>query len=86
HPGAVPGSVAVMLRPEQIVMLDPGSDGSVDASVESVTYFGHDALLRLRTEANGTEVSCRTTRDDLPAVGERVGLVVIGEVSVFDAQ
>ncbi len=77
--------VRALVRPEQIEMVERGSDAAVEAETEAVTYFGHDALVRLHLRGTGTQVLCRTTRDDLPAPGDLVGLVVSGEVSVFEA-
>ena len=75
--------VTVLLRPEQIEMVAVAGAGTVAAVVESVTYFGHDALVRLHTEANGTELLCRTTREELPAPAEQVAVLVTGAVTVF---
>lgn len=80
--------VAVVLRPEQ-VRLGPGPEAQTadaqtpEAVVLSSTYFGHDALVRLRLAGEGTEVLARINRARLPEIGARVGVTVDGAVAAF---
>lgn len=75
------GQVAV--RPEQLHMVRAGR--GVVATVESVTFHGHDATVRLAVPAaDGAAhlVLCRT-QGPLPDVGTQVSLLVAGPVSFF---
>jgi iron(III) transport system ATP-binding protein len=76
------GPVTVMIRPEQIA-IDGGPD-AVTARVLDVEFHGHDAVLRLALAAPSapTELTARCPSYALPAVGEQVGIVVRGGVSV----
>jgi iron(III) transport system ATP-binding protein len=79
------GSGRVAVRPEQIHMVRPGR--GVPASVREVTFYGHDASVRLAVHGPGgtsVDVLCRT-QGRLPAVDSEVGLVVAGPVSFFAA-
>jgi iron(III) transport system ATP-binding protein len=97
--GRVPdGAVEVMLRPEQLALRAPG-DGPLEATVRSVTYFGHDALvdLDLPGATNGPDLlghpdgpavpglRARVIGLDPPAAGDRVAVGVLGSVRVFPA-
>ena len=44
--GTPDGHVLVMVRPEQIT-LTPAGNGHLDATVRAVSYFGHDAIVKL---------------------------------------
>lgn len=77
------GQVAV--RPEQLHMVRAGR--GVVATVEAVTFHGHDATVRLVVAGPGDArhlVVCRT-QGPLPDVGGQVGLLVAGPVSFFAA-
>lgn len=82
------GDVEVMLRPEQIVLTEPGQ-GMVDAVVRSIAYFGHDAVVELDVEAevpaDGAHhgVRARVAGLQPPSPGQRVGLAVVGPVRVY---
>ncbi len=78
------GPVEVMLRPEQL-QLGPPAAGEPGARVLDITYYGHDASVRLALEAPGSEVvlSARIHGHDCPAAGTRVGISVSGEVVAF---
>lgn len=77
------GQVAV--RPEQFHMVRPGR--GVVATVDAVTFHGHDATVQLSVPG-GTDdpvrVLCRT-QGPLPDVGAQVSLLVAGPVSFFAA-
>lgn len=77
--GDVPtGRVTTLVRPEQIVR-DDGSP--CRASVVSLAYHGHDALIGLRHET-ATFVA-RWSSVDLPRPGDEVGISVAGPVVVL---
>ena len=52
------------------------------AEVVSVRYFGHDALVDLRLDGGEAALS-RVPGTRTPQEGERVGLVVTGDVPVY---
>lgn len=83
-------AVDVMVRPEQIrvapVDAQHGADdNAVEAIVEDVTFYGHDATLGLRLALSSgrsmeTAVRARVPGHQVPAPGSRVRLTVEGEV------
>jgi iron(III) transport system ATP-binding protein len=78
------GAVEGLLRPEQLALVPPGQ-GSVDARVTAVTYFGHDSVADLEL-VSGVPVRglrARVAGHAVPDVGEVVGLSVVGPVRVF---
>ncbi len=89
HPvsGCVAGPhVQVVVRPEQLRLgpedhdeRRPGTDG-VPAQVERVEFHGHDALVHLRTTSGSTTLRCRAPALDLPGVGDRRRVRLVGPV------
>ncbi len=79
--GTGEGAVEVMLRPEQLRLAPPGP-GLARAEVLEVSFFGHDASVRLRLR-DGTAVSARVDGGDTPAAGDAVGVSVAGPVLAF---
>jgi iron(III) transport system ATP-binding protein len=75
----VTGEVEVLIRPEQIRL---GEEG-VGAVVQEISYFGHDAAVRLALHDGGAAVVARVTGGDVPQPGADVHLTVRGEVPVF---
>ncbi|MGH2377196.1 MAG: ABC transporter ATP-binding protein [Candidatus Limnocylindria bacterium] len=73
------GRSQVMIRSESLAL---AADGGVGSRVESVEYFGHDQMVSVRTDA-GTLLRIRTLAPEPMRVGERVGVVVTGEVFAF---
>jgi iron(III) transport system ATP-binding protein len=76
------GAVEVLIRPEQIEIRADGADG-VAARVAEVSYFGHDAAVRLDVMDGGPRVLARVPGATAPAPGSRVRLVVRGAVGVY---
>ena len=76
------GDVHVLVRPEQIVLGEAG----VPARVVEVSYFGHDASVRLELVPGGTAVVARTAGDGTPVPGTTLHLRVRGSVPVFPAR
>ncbi|WP_270887720.1 ABC transporter ATP-binding protein [Pedococcus sp. 5OH_020] len=83
HQPAPEGTVDVLIRPEQI-QLGAMAPGVPCAEVLSTTYFGHDALVALRLQADHTVVTARVNGTDVPPTGSIVGLSVIGEARAFE--
>ncbi|MER7548005.1 ABC transporter ATP-binding protein [Actinomadura sp.] len=80
--GGATGPVDVALRPEQILIGAP-RPGAAEAVVDTVDYFGHDALVRLVLRQGGTPVLARVLGDESPALGQLVGLQVRGPARAF---
>jgi iron(III) transport system ATP-binding protein len=66
-------SVTVLVRPEQVRIAPPA--GGVSGTVVAREFYGHDAVLRVDV-AGTTAVMVRTSGDELPSVGDVVGLSV----------
>jgi iron(III) transport system ATP-binding protein len=79
--GAVTGPARILLRPEQVVLAAAG--GGVPARVRDVSYFGHDAAVRLALLDDGTEVLARVAGHDRPAPGAVVHLSVTGDALAY---
>ncbi len=74
------GDAHVMIRPEQLQIGDMAS-GGVPGTIESYEYFGHDAVVHVRTEGNALgDLVVRITGGAPLTLGERVGLSASGEV------
>ncbi|WP_046472199.1 ABC transporter ATP-binding protein [Allosalinactinospora lopnorensis] len=80
HVDRTGGRGRVVLRPERIV-LDPGQ--GVPAQVKAVTFAGHDTVVQLAVEEDGTEIHARSHGYPPPEVGSTVNVRVAGEVSFF---
>ncbi|MGI5196330.1 ABC transporter ATP-binding protein [Streptomyces sp. CA-288835] len=82
--GTPNGPTRVLLRPEQITLVSPGSRDAVTATVVRRDFYGHDAVLALRL-TDGTPVSARVFDPAAlpPAVGEEVALRVRGAARAF---
>ena len=85
QPSPAPGRVTVLIRPEQL-LLAPARPGALTARVEACEYFGHDALLTVHPEGNGSgELRARTDSPDPPEPGAEVSLDVAGSVAAWSA-
>jgi iron(III) transport system ATP-binding protein len=76
----------VMVRPEQVV-LGPVTTG-VPGRVRGLSFFGHDALVRVEVAGPGeaaVEVVARTQGAPEVDDDDKVGVRVLGEVSFFPA-
>jgi iron(III) transport system ATP-binding protein len=77
-------TVDVMIRPEQIrIVTGPGDQGEVQATVEKVVFYGHDASVMLRSVNGSRGVQIRVAGHSHPRVGERVALAVEGDVVAY---
>jgi iron(III) transport system ATP-binding protein len=81
-PGGPQGSVQVLVRPEQLVLGPPSGPGT-PARVVDVSYYGHDATVRLVLAGAGATIEARVLNADLPAPGEEVTVAVKGDAAVF---
>jgi len=79
--GTVSGPARILLRPEQLVL--SGNGAGVEARVCDVSYFGHDASVRLELVPGGTEVLARVAGHDRPRPGSLVRLTVAGEALAY---
>ena len=87
-----PGKPAtVLVRPEQIEARTRNAvpaGGGIPAHVEERSFFGHDAVLRVRTTSSSEPPSAlvvRVTGPGAPAPGSDVLLVVRGQVMAWPA-
>jgi iron(III) transport system ATP-binding protein len=81
-PNGPQGTVQILVRPEQL-SLDRAPGTVPRARVIDVSYFGHDATVRLILGDSGPTVEARVLGSDLPSVGDIIGLNVTGTVAVF---
>lgn len=81
------GAVDVMVRPEQIRLSGTGT-GGLEATVLSVAYFGHDAVVELDLVDGPPHpgLRARVVGVHPPTVGDRVGVGVAGPVRTFPPQ
>lgn len=77
--------VDVMIRPEQIriVSVPRGEGDGVEAVVEKVVFYGHDASVMLRSVSGTRGVQIRVAGHSHPRVGERIALSVEGDVVAY---
>jgi iron(III) transport system ATP-binding protein len=82
-PGTAPpdGPARVLLRPEQLRLVDP-VPGAPVARVRRVDFYGHDSRVWLELPDGGT-VSARLEGVDVPASGDDVSISVRGVARVF---
>jgi iron(III) transport system ATP-binding protein len=77
------GAAQVLIRPEQIRLHDTTHGAGVDAVVEDVSYYGHDASARLKLLPDGPRVTARLLGSDLPLPGTPARLTVTGDALAF---
>jgi iron(III) transport system ATP-binding protein len=81
---AIHGPVEVMIRPEQIKVTAVAAPGSVHAIINHVTFYGHDAVLRLAIAgAEPGDVTARIFSQSIPPPGSDVWLAVEGDVVAY---
>jgi len=76
------GPASILLRPEQILLGAGDRGAGVEAKVRDVSYFGHDAAVRLEL-VGGPEVLARVAGHALPVPGATVRLTVSGEALAY---
>ena len=87
-PGTPDGAVEVLVRPEQIKINPASGNGAVPAVVKDVTFYGHDAVVRLSLkDASSSEddITARVFSHAVPRPGSDVWLSVEGAVVAFAA-
>jgi iron(III) transport system ATP-binding protein len=78
----------VAVRAEQVQVLaasgspEPDDASGVPAAVVEVSFFGHDATVRVRLR-DGSDVVARTPADGVPHPGDPVCVRVLGDVVAF---
>jgi iron(III) transport system ATP-binding protein len=78
------GLVRLMIRPEQLIIHTNGSGSSgVPARVREISYFGHDASVRLDLLPDGPSVTARVTGHNLPPLDTDVRLTLTGSAIPF---
>jgi iron(III) transport system ATP-binding protein len=81
------GEATVMLRPEQIACHPATPSDPVQGQVLSTEFYGHDATARIVLAGTpGEEILARAAGQNLPEIGEQVGIVVEGPASAFLAK
>ena len=84
HGAAQDGSsVDVLIRPEQLELKSAVDDAGVPAQVLSVSYFGHDADVRLQLAGAGVAIVARTHGSYIAKPGDQVRVAVRGSVLAF---
>ncbi|GHE75881.1 Fe(3+) ions import ATP-binding protein FbpC [Amycolatopsis deserti] len=78
-------SAQVLVRPEQI-RLHRVPAGGVPARVDEVSYYGHDAAVRLTVLPDGPKMTARVPGDELPTPGTTVHAAVEGEALAFPSE
>lgn len=82
-------SVIAVLRPEQLVVVDPRPVGGASAqgglgTVSGITYHGHDSLVQV-TLTSGERISVRVPGESVVSHGENVRVIPTGPASVYPA-
>jgi len=75
------GEVTVMIRPEQVRLGSPVGGRPV-ARVEEVSFYGSFGTVRLVVDG-GVEAVARVPSAQMPLVGDRVTVQVVGDVVVY---
>jgi iron(III) transport system ATP-binding protein len=83
---ALPGSVAVMIRPEQIRVDRTAAEGGVAATVVRQIFYGAETVLQLQlADGSATRVTARTFDGAGAEAGAEVRLHVDGAVVTYPA-
>ncbi|PVG80670.1 ABC transporter ATP-binding protein [Nocardioides gansuensis] len=80
HP-APADELVLVVRPDQVRFGESG----VAARVDEVSFYGHDAAVRLTLTASGTPLVARVTGPTAPAAGDDVLVSVYGPVHAYPA-
>jgi iron(III) transport system ATP-binding protein len=85
--GAVPeGEVTVLIRPEQVHLSPIMSTSATHvATVCEVSYYGHDAAVRLRLDQTGMSITARVLGEEAPELQSKVNIRIDGPVLTFPA-
>jgi iron(III) transport system ATP-binding protein len=77
------GAAQVLIRPEQIQLHDATASLGVHATVQHVSYYGHDASVWLALLPDGPQVTVRVGGENLPSPGTPVRLTVTGDALAY---
>jgi iron(III) transport system ATP-binding protein len=83
--GVGAGPARLLVRPEQIQLAGSSQEG-VEARVVDVSYFGHDAAVRLEVLASGRMVTARVLGLSVPLPDSVVRLSVTGPVAAYSPE
>jgi iron(III) transport system ATP-binding protein len=83
--GQSSGRARLLVRPEQIELAG-SAKGGVEARVVDVSYFGHDAAVRLQVLASGRLVTARVLGLSVPLPDSVVRLSVTGPVAAYSPE
>ena len=79
---ATAGDAHVIIRPEQLEIVDRGTASSREAVVVGTKFFGHDGIVEVKL-TTGDAAVVRVQADHLPHVDDVVALRVNGAVRAF---
>ncbi|MFI7602225.1 ABC transporter ATP-binding protein [Actinoplanes sp. NPDC049681] len=77
----VTGPSYVLIRPEQLRLHRTGEGRT--ATVQEISFYGHDAAVRLSLQPEGVPVIARLPGTELPEPGSTVGVSVSGDVLAY---
>lgn len=83
--GAPDGTGQILVRPEQLHLHPDGQDAGVAARVVDVSYYGHDAAVRLDLLPAGPQVVARIIGTEVPAPATTVRVTTEGQATLYDA-
>jgi len=87
-PGAG-GAAVVLVRPEQLALVEPGTDGVLTGEITEYQYFGHDAVARIRPDrpcgpgGGADPLVVRVPGGIVLRPGARTGVVAVGKVRAW---
>jgi iron(III) transport system ATP-binding protein len=84
-PGFGAGRARLLVRPEQIELASSSQVGA-EARVIDVSYFGHDAAVRLQVLASGRLVTARVSGTSVPMPHTVVQVSVTGPVTAYSPE
>ncbi|MGZ4637747.1 MAG: ABC transporter ATP-binding protein [Actinomycetes bacterium] len=82
--GQAEGDVQILVRPEQLHLHTGSTDLGVPARVGDVSYYGHDAAVRLELLPSGPQGVARIIGADVPALSSVVQVSTWGSATVYD--
>lgn len=80
---AAQDSVTVMIRPEQVRLVEANS--APKALVTEVRYYGHDAAVRLQIDQS-LSITARVLGEGVPGAGDTVGISIDGPVHLIESR
>lgn len=75
------GTARLLLRPEQLTIVEPGS-GRPEGTVDEVSFYGAQVVVLLSL-SDGTSVTARCSASSTPRPGDCVGIAVDGVAIAF---